>query len=329
MKKVVVIGGGTGNFVLLSGLKNYPIDLTAVVAMSDDGSSTGILRDEFGVLPPGDARQCLVALSESTELMRELFNYRFDRGTLNGHSFGNLFLTALEKITGSFEEAVEEASFVLKIKGRVLPVTTDDVRLCVKLNGGKIIKGESQIDTFPLSEYTERHFYLEPDAKLNPKVERAILGADLIVLSPGTLCTSLIPNLIVRGMPEALLKSKAKFIYVSNLVNKPGETEGWYLEDYLNELKKYALRPFDLVLFNSTEPTPEISQKYLEKHESPIPIKNESLSNVMKADLISNQAITRKSGDVIKRSFIRHDSLKIAEAIMSTLENDAHIVAEA
>jgi len=325
MKKVVVIGGGTGNFVLLSGLKNYPIDITAVVAMSDDGSSTGILRDEFGVLPPGDVRQCLVALSESTELMRELFNYRFDRGALNGYSFGNLFLTALEKITGSFEEAVEEASYVLKIKGKVLPVTTDDVRLCVKLNGGKIIKGESQIDTFPLSDYTQKNFYLEPDAKLNPKVERAILAADLIVLSPGTLYTSLIPNLIVRGMPEALLKSKAKFIYVSNLVNKPGETEGWYLEDYLEELKKYAIRSFDLVLFNSTQPIAEISKKYLEKHETPLPIREEYLDIVIKADLINNQAITRKSGDVVKRSFIRHDSAKIAEAIMAVLKSDAFI----
>jgi uncharacterized cofD-like protein len=320
MKKIVVIGGGTGNFVLLSGLKNYPIDLTAVVAMSDDGSSTGILRDEFGVLPPGDARQCLVALSESTELMRELFNYRFDRGTLNGHSFGNLFLTALEKITGSFEEAIEEASFVLKIKGKVLPVTTSDVRLCVKLNGGKVIKGESQIDNFPLNDYTEKKFYLEPSAKLNPKVERAILAADLIVLSPGTLYTSLIPNLIVEGMPEALIKSKAKFIYVSNLVNKPGETDDWFLEDYLRELQKYSLRPFDAVLFNSTPPTEEISKKYLEKHETPIPIKDESIDFVIKADLINNQAITRKSGDVIKRSFIRHDSAKVAEAIIKTLD---------
>ena len=181
MKKIVVIGGGTGNFTLLSGLKTYPIDITAVVAMSDDGGSTGVLRDEFGVLPPGDVRQCLVALSESTDLMRKLFNYRFDRGIFFGHPFGNLFITAMERVTGNFEKAVEEISDVLKIKGRVLPVTTNDVHLCVKLDGRKIIKGENKITGYPLARHKKREFYLEPEGVLNPKVKKAIEKADLVV----------------------------------------------------------------------------------------------------------------------------------------------------
>ncbi|PIX99561.1 hypothetical protein COZ22_02230 [bacterium (Candidatus Howlettbacteria) CG_4_10_14_3_um_filter_37_10] len=319
MKKIVVIGGGTGNFALLSGLKKYPIDITAVVAMSDDGGSTGVLRDEFGVLPPGDVRQCLVALSESSDLMRKLFNYRFDRGIFFGHPFGNLFITALECVTGNFEKAVEEISDVLKIKGKVLPVTTNDVRLCVKLDGKKIIKGENKITNYPLSRHKKREFYLEPEGILNPKVKKAILKADLVVLSPGTLFGSLIPNLVVKGFPEVLSEMKGKFVYVANLVNKPGATDDWCLEDYLRELKKYAGRDFDVVLFNTTEPAREIRKKYVDKKEAPVKLKSKTLNNVLQLDLLADYLPDNPEADLLKRSLIRHDSKKISEALMKLL----------
>ena len=319
MKKIVVIGGGTGNFTLLSGLKTYPIDITAVVAMSDDGGSTGGLRDEFGVLPPGDVRQCLVALSESTDLMRKLFNYRFDRGIFFGHPFGNLFITAMERVTGNFEKAVEEISDVLKIKGRVLPVTTNDVHLCVKLDGRKIIKGENKITGYPLARHKKREFYLEPEGVLNPKVKKAIEKADLVVLSPGTLFASLIPNLVVKGFPEALKETKGKFVYVANLVNKPGATDNWYLEDYLKELKKYAGRDFDVVLFNTTEPARQIQKKYMDKKETLVKLKNKTLNNVLQLDLLSAYVPDNPEADLLKRSSIRHDPQQISEALMKFL----------
>lgn len=321
MKKVVVIGGGTGNFAILSGLKKYPIDITAVVAMSDDGGSTGVLRDDFGILPPGDVRQCLVALSSSSDLMRRLFNYRFDRGIFFGHAFGNLFITALERVTGDFEHAVEEASKILKVKGRVLPVTTDNVNLCVRLDGRKIIKGENKIGDYPLSKHKKKEFYLEPKGEISPKALNAILEADLVVIAPGNLYRSLIPNLLAKGFSEALKKSKGKFVYVANLVNKPGETDDFYLEDYLDELYKYSLRQFDAVFFNTTEPRRDIQKRYLKKNENPIKIRNKTLNNVLQLDLLSSEISLNPKADIIKRTFIRHDSDKVAKAIMEVLEN--------
>src|SRR3984957_3844572 len=182
LKKVVVIGGGTGNFVVLKGLKKYPLDLTAIVSMADDGGSTGILRDELGVLPPGDVRQCLVALSNSSRLMRSLMNYRFENGGLGGHSFGNLLLSALEKVTGSFEKAVEETGKILNIKGKVIPVTTHQVRLKMILNNRRILEGESEIYLSKEIDQGYKSIYLEPFAKANPRAIDEIMNADIIIL---------------------------------------------------------------------------------------------------------------------------------------------------
>ena len=187
-KKVVVVGGGTGNFVVLTGLKKYSLDLTAIVSMADDGGSTGVLRDELGVLPPGDVRQCLVALSNSTNLMRSLMNYRFENGGLGGHSFGNLLLSALEKVTGSFEKAVEEARRILYINGKVLPVTMNQVRLKMVLNNRKVLEGEREVYLSQEIEEGYKSIYLEPYPTVNPKVIEEIQAADLIVLGPGD-CT--------------------------------------------------------------------------------------------------------------------------------------------
>src|SRR5271154_7496815 len=193
MKKIVVIGGGTGNFAVLQGLKDYELDISAIVSMADDGGSTGILRDELGVLPPGDVRQCLVALSNSSRLMRSLMNYRFENGGLGGHSFGNLLLSALEKVTGSFEKAVEEAGKILYIKGKVIPVTTHQVRLKMLLNDRKVLEGEKEVYLSKEIDRGYKSIYLEPYPKANPHAIDEIINADMIVIGPGGLHTSIIP----------------------------------------------------------------------------------------------------------------------------------------
>ncbi len=233
MKKIVILGGGTGNFSVLKGLKNYDVDLSAIVSMADDGGSTGILRDELGVLPPGDVRQCLVALSDSSRLMRSLMNYRFENGGLGGHSFGNLLLSALEKVTGSFEKAVEEAGKILNIKGKVIPVTTHQVRLKMILNNRRILEGEKEIYLSQEIDQGYKSIYLEPYPKANPHAIDEIANSDLIVIGPGGLHTSLIPNLLVEGVAVALRNSQAKKTFVVNLMNRKGQTTGFKVSDYL------------------------------------------------------------------------------------------------
>src|SRR3989338_8374742 len=248
-QRVVCIGGGTGMPLVLRTLKNHPVHLSAIVAMSDDGGSTGILRDEYGVAATGDVRRALVALSEPEGILKELFNYRFGKGGLEGHSFGNLFLTTLEKITGSFAQAVEEAAKILKIKGEVIPVTLDNTRLFAELENGQVLKCETNID-IPKHDGSLRikKIWLDPKARVNPKAEDAIGVADLIIIGPGDLYSSLIPNLLVDGMAEAIRKSPAKKVYVANLMTKFGETHIFKAEDFIKEIEKYIA--IDFALFN-------------------------------------------------------------------------------
>src|SRR3989304_5233476 len=237
-KKIVVLGGGTGNFVILRGLKKYDVDLSAIVSMADSGGSTGILRDELGVLPPGDVRQCLVALSDSSRLMRSLMNYRFENGNLGGHSFGNLLLSALEKVTGSFEKAVEEVGRILYIKGKVIPVTLNQVHLKMILNNRKVLEGEAEVYLSKEISNGYKSIFLEPFPKVNPKVIDEIMNADVVVLGPGGLYTSLIPILLVEGVSDALIKTDAQSIFVVNLMNRTGQTTGYSVSDNLKELLK-------------------------------------------------------------------------------------------
>src|SRR3989338_3567191 len=217
MKKVVIFGGGTGTFVVLSGLKKYRLDISVIVSMMDSGGSTGRLRDQLGVLPPGDFRQCLVALSEASELWRTLFLYRFETGDLKGHNFGNIFITALEKISSNYDEVVSTASFILKTKGKVIPVTFDKVHLCVQYDDGEIIETEKLIDTAFHKKTRIKKAYLKPRAKPNQNGINAILNADYIIIGPGDLYTSLIPNFVVDDMKQALSKSRATIINIMNL----------------------------------------------------------------------------------------------------------------
>lgn len=317
----VVIGGGTGSFTLLSGLKNYVRNITALVNMADDGGSTGQLRDELGVLPPGDIRQCLVALSDAPRV-RDLFNYRFEEGTFEGHAFGNLFLTALEKMTGNFAEAVELASEVLNITGRVEPTTLTNVTLCAEGADGQPIKGEY---TIAHSEIAERpKIWLEPEAIANPKAVQAILDADVVVVAPGNLYGSLAPALAVPGIGEALRQTKAKRVYVSNLVTKPGPTDGFMVHDFADEIERLAGGDFlDYVIFNTERPSEQLLEKYAHEGEYGVEMDNDAMAHrawkPKGANIIAKQTWDgAQASDPLAstRSFIRHDPDAIARQLM-------------
>lgn len=319
VKKIVVIGGGTGNFAVLNGLKNYDVDITAIVSMADDGGSTGILRDELGVLPPGDVRQCLVALSNSSRLMRSLMNYRFENGGLGGHSFGNLLLSALEKVTGSFEKAVDEVGKILFIKGKVIPVTTHQVRLKMILNNRQVLEGEKEIYLSQEIDQGYKSIYLEPYPKANPHALQEIEQADLIVLGPGGLHTSLIPNLLVDGVSEALRKSSAKKMFIANLMNRKGQTTGFMVSHYLQEMIRFiGADIFHFIMVNEQMPPKELIEVYAE--EGDLVMNDLKDERVLSAQLLGEVKKGMKK-DLIKRNLIRHDSKKLAQELMKVVNN--------
>lgn len=314
MKKVVVVGGGTGNFVVLHGLKNYDVDLSAIVSMADDGGSTGILRDELGVLPPGDVRQCIVALSNSSTLMRSLMNFRFDNGGLEGHSFGNLLLSALEKVTGSFESAVEEVGKIMAIKGKVIPVTTHQTRLRMILKNHKILEGEKEIYLSEEIDQGYNSIYLEPYPKANQEAIDELQSADVIIFGPGGLHTSLIPNLLVEGVVEGLSRSRAKKIFVSSLMNRKGQTTNFKVSTYVRELVKFIGEDiFDYIIVNKEKPAKELIEIY--KEEGQLVENDLQDSRVVEANLLGD--LKEKSPrDLLKRNLIRHNSEKLASELM-------------
>ncbi len=321
-KNIVVIGGGTGSFTLLSGLKNYAEHITALVNVADDGGSTGILRDELGVLPPGDVRQCLVALGESSKL-RDVFSYRFAEGSLKGHSFGNLFLSAVEKMTDSFYEAVELAGELLRIQGRVLPITLDKSHLVMIDKEGRRTKGEHKIATMDFMGTKRPALHLEPHAKILPEAELAIKEADVIVIAPGSLYGSLAPALVVDGVGEAILNSKAKLLYVCNLVTKPRQTDGFKVHDYADEIERFiGGKALDYVVFNTDEPTPTMLKKYTHDGEFPVEFDLEVMDDrhykAIGLPLIDTEPIKINKNDAIghSRSLIRHNSDTLAREIV-------------
>src|ERR1035437_186135 len=263
MRNIVTIGGGTGSYTVLSGIKNIPnVTLTALVSMADDGGSTGVLRDELGVLPAGDVRQCLVALSEHSDIVRKLMNYRFNEGTLKGHSFGNIFLAALEKVTGDFVKGVEIASEILKVKGRVVPITKNKAELSIMLSNEKIILGENKIQDANIQDAGIKNIFYKNEVELNENAREAILKADYIIIGPGNYYCSVIPNLIVQGFKEVIIESKAKIIFPINLTNKLGHTTGWKVSSYVNDVEKYLGKLVDVILVNNEEPSREQIERY-------------------------------------------------------------------
>jgi uncharacterized cofD-like protein len=331
MKKfnVVTIGGGTGSFTLLSGLKKYPVNISAIVSMADDGGSTGVLRDELGVLPPGDVRQCLVALSDSSEELRELMSYRFEEGGLKGHSFGNLFLSALEKINNSFFKGVEKASKILKVKGEVIPVTDQNTNLYMQLKNKKLLKGEEQINhNFEIEKIGISKNYLSPKAKADKKAIQRIVEADLIVIGPGNHYCSVVPNFLVKGIPEAIRRSKAKVVYNCNLVNKKGHTEKFSLEDYANSINRYIGKErIDFVTFNVKKPNSMLIEKYESQRELLVGIGDldgpKRKYKIIRSDILSEKKPVYSKSDILakQRSFIRHDSKKLAKILMKIVNH--------
>lgn len=324
---IVVIGGGTGSFTVLSGLREYASNLTALVSMADDGGSTGTLRDQLGVLPPGDVRQCLVALSEASQELRDLFNYRFEGGDFAGHSFGNIFLSAVEKQTNNFNDAVRMAGDVLRITGRVLPITLDNVRLAIAWKDGTVVHGERHIDIMHfVKEKGKPSLYLEPKGGINPAAAQAIREADMVVVAPGDLYTSLGALLIVSGVEEALAASKAKKVYVCNLVAKPGQTNGFTVADHVSEIERFAGGPFlDYVLYNTAAPSPQSMRAYKKAGELPVVVDHERLANAhyqaIGVPLLASTQAAHRAGDPLAehRSYIRHDGDALAQALLKLL----------
>jgi uncharacterized cofD-like protein len=315
-KNIVVIGGGTGTFAILSGLKKYPLNLTVIVAMTDSGGSTGVLRDELGVLPPGDVARCLVALSTQDRLMRDLMDYRFDNGVLKGFRFGNLLLSALEKTTGSFQSAVERASDILRTNGRVIPATLDKVHLMAR-SGGDVIRGEEKIQMTKLNGSLDE-IWLEPSARANPKALAALRAADAIIIGPGGFYTSLVTNLLVQDIPETIRKSRAKKIYVCNLMTKVEHTDGYSVADYTAALEKYLGGPVDTVIYNDKHPKKELLKRYAREGDTltswdRLPEGRELIGGNF---LSQRETRFQKIGVAsIEASLVRHDSARLAAVI--------------
>lgn len=325
--KIAVIGGGTGSFTLLSALKEHTSQIAALVNMADDGGSTGVLRDELGALPPGDVRQCLVALSDSPKV-RDLFSYRFEEGSLKGHAFGNLFLTTLEKMTGDFAKGVELASEVLNVRGVVEPITLSNVQLVMRNAAGQETHGQFAIAHKNFNKERPA-LRLEPVATPNPRALRAIETADIVVVAPGNLYGSLAPALIVPGIGQALQKTKAFKIYVCNLVTKPGQTDGYEVSDFADEIERFAGGRFlDGVIFNTQQPNDDLLQKYAKEDEKSVAYSLETLNNAhyiaVGVDLLSGVIWQNSNGaDPIasSRTLIRHDSAVTTNAIMKLYEH--------
>lgn len=309
---IVVIGGGTGLNSILTGLKEFTNNITAIVSVSDEGGSSRKLRYEFGMLPPGDIRNCIVALSDSEPLMAKLLEYRFREGEgLKGHSFGNLLLTALTKITGGFDRAIIEAGRILAIRGKVLPVTLAQTTLCAELENGKIIGQEPNVEEHKTKYKSEiKRLFLKPkNVKAFPPAIEAIKKADIIVLGPGSLYTSILPNLLVNGIREAIRSSKAAKVYVCNVMTQPGETDNYKASHHIDKIIKYLGKGvLDYAVVNSERATDELYEKYRRKGAKRVKLDEDNLKKfdvrIIKTDLIT------------KENLLRHDPRKLAKVVV-------------
>ncbi|MEZ7912076.1 MAG: YvcK family protein [Propionivibrio sp.] len=309
---ITTIGGGTGTFNVLSGLsRKSDLNLAAIVTAADSGGSTGELRDEFGILPPGDVRRAIVALAEDTEVVRRLFEYRFKEGKrIAGHTVGNLLLTALSDIMGDFERGIEELCTMFDVRGKVIPVTLDNVHLGVTLENGERIVGESEIDV-PRHDANVpiRDAFLIGGGRLNPRAREAILNSDFVIIGPGDLYTSIIPNLLCEGMREALRETQARIVYVGSIMTKHGETDGFCLEDFVRVLEQHVGEDcLDYVLVNNGELRGDLLGKYQLESKAPVRLKR-------------RETLIERGIKIVERDFtsdtdyIRHDPRKLARAV--------------
>ncbi|GGE04203.1 gluconeogenesis factor [Marinithermofilum abyssi] len=310
--RLVVIGGGTGLAVMLRGLKELPVDITAIVTVADDGGSSGRLRSDLQMPPPGDVRNVLIALADTEPLLEKVFQYRFENGDgLAGHNLGNLMIAALKDITGDFNHAIQEMSRVLAVRGRVLPASENEVVLSAEMCDGTIVQGESSI---PKSGKRIRRVFLQtPEPKALDEALAAIAEADGIVLGPGSLYTSILPNLLVKGMADAVRASAALKIYVCNVMTQPGETDGYTAADHVEAVHRHiGPRFFDAVIVNNELPTPTVQQKYAEEGAEPVLPDIERLRRygceVVAANLLQF------------RTVLRHDAAKLSRLIVQLVQ---------
>ena len=323
-QNLVAMGGGTGLSTLLAGLKElvgkssesiWIDNLSAIVTVSDDGGSSGRLRDELQMLPPGDIRNCMIALSEDSSLLSRLFRYRFrGDGELGGHSFGNLFLAALSEVTGDFTEAVRLSSEVLASKGHIYPATISDVRLVAELEDGSVVRGETSITA---SRSPIRRLRLEPEQCLPlPQVLKAIRSADVITVGPGSLYTSILPNLLVAQVARVIGESPATKIFVSNLMTQPGETDGYTAREHIETVKRYAPEiHFDFVIVNDKRISPEQTERYAAEDAHQIGIDDNAIDRALDGNTEIVKADLLDSGEKV-----RHNSIRLAQVVMACRE---------
>ena len=310
----MVIGGGTGLSVILRGLKKVSRNLSAIVTVADDGGGSGMLRDDYGILPPGDLRNCILALADEEDIMEKLLQYRFTEGRLAGQNMGNLFIAALANLYGDFEMAVEKLHDILRIKGHVLPVTISNVTLCAQLKNGHTVRGESRIpeEVRRQNSPIDYVFLDPPDVNALPRATDAILSADIVILGPGSLYSSIIPNLLVRGINSAIRSAGGMKILVCNVMTQPGETDGYTASMHVKAILDHAGRnAVDYVIVNSTPVPEDLKKKYAEAGAYPVIVDEDVLKalgvGVIKADLITNH------------DAIHHDPKKLAESVMQVV----------
>ncbi|MBE6047728.1 MAG: uridine diphosphate-N-acetylglucosamine-binding protein YvcK [Clostridium sp.] len=313
--KIVVIGGGTGLSTMLRGLKYYTSNITAIVTVGDDGGGSGDLREDLGILPPGDIRNCILALADTEPLMHDLLQYRFQDGRLKNQSFGNLFLAAMNGISDNFEDAVQKMSSVLAVTGKVIPVTLDDMQLVARLENGDLVYGESQIPKEALKNKSRiKKLMISPeDAEPLGEALKAIREADAIVMGPGSLYTSVISNLLVKKISSSVRRSNALKIYISNVMTQPGETDDFTVSDHIKTLRKYGGRDIvECVIANSGEIPKEVQEKYLKENSIPVKVDGNRIKE-LGIDLVLDN-IAKVTNDVVK-----HDSDKLAEVLIDTI----------
>ncbi|NFE84909.1 YvcK family protein [Clostridium botulinum] len=313
--KIVVIGGGTGLSTMLRGLKYYTSNITAIVTVADDGGGSGDLREDLGMLPPGDIRNCILALADTEPIMENLLQYRFKEGKLKNQSFGNLFLAAMDGISDNFEEAVQKMSSVLAVTGKVVPVTLDNMELEATLKNGKVIKGESQIPEEAIKQNSKiKSFRIIPeDAKPLKEAIEAIREADAIVMGPGSLYTSIIPNLLVKDIAKEVRKSDALKFYISNIMTQPGETTKFKVSDHLKVLQKYGGKDIvNYVIANFGEVENELKEKYKLEDAELVKLDSEAVNN-LGIKIIGDNLVK------VSKGFIKHDADKLAQVLVDTI----------
>ena len=313
--KIVVIGGGPGLSTMLRGLKYYTSNITAIVTVGDDGGGSGALREDLGMLPPGDIRNCILALADTEPLMEDLLQYRFTEGRLKGQSFGNLFLAAMDGVSDNFVGAVQKMSSVLAVTGKVLPVTLDDMKLMAQLDNGNVVEGESDIpeEAFKQKSKINRLMIVPEDAKPLEEALQAIKDADAIVMGPGSLYTSVIPNLLVKGIVSEIKKSSAYKIYISNVMTQPGETDGFKVYDHIKVLKKYGGKDIvDCVIANNGSISDDMKKKYKDKNSDIVTIDRDKLKDF-------GIEIVEKNLIKVSKGTIKHDSDYLAQVLVETI----------